>query len=97
MKINLCINCKFYQKGESEHNDMCIHPQSYRGGVRNITNYHCSTMRAGICDQGILFEPSDDYAEYLRDKKINDQEEFLREIAESKIERSEESESGATE
>jgi hypothetical protein len=97
MKINLCINCKFYQKGKSECDDMCIHPQSYRGGVRKMVNYHCTSMRGGLCDQAKLFEPSDDYAEYLRDKKINDQEEFLREIAKSKLERSEESESEATE
>lgn len=58
--MNLCKDCKFYQAGETENDDMCRHVKAFSGGgVRQIRSFPCVAMRVGICSEGKLFEPKE--------------------------------------
>lgn len=71
--LKLCKDCKHYQ-----HNSLfpcCLHPKlSTISLVDGKPEPHtCSTQRMMSADcgpNGELFEPSANYAEYLRDQKI---------------------------
>jgi hypothetical protein len=81
--MRLCTDCKFYKASHDELGDICLHPESLHGGVRSVSNFSCFAMRAGICHDGCLFEPSVAYGEHLRDKMIDWREETGRGIAEA--------------
>ena len=63
--MNLCVDCKFYQAGCDVENDICLHDKAVRNnniyhGIRQLYDperYACGPMRAGICRDGLLFEP----------------------------------------
>ena len=84
MKQVLCKDCKFYQAGKDEMSDICTHAKSNHLNIRSHHHYSCYAMRAGICDRGMLFEPSEAYAEYLRDQKIEANQERRQDRAEER-------------
>lgn len=55
--MQLCTDCKHYQEGATENEDLCMHDKAQRGGVRSVTQYPAFAMRAGLCFNAALFEP----------------------------------------
>lgn len=58
----LCIDCKYYEARDTETEDRCQHDKAVCGGVRSLEYFRCSSMRAGICSDGKLFEAANQEA-----------------------------------
>ena len=59
--MKLCTTCRFYQQGNTEATDFCTHLSAEYGGVREVKQYDCRSMRAGICGKDAkLFEQNTD-------------------------------------
>lgn len=43
-KEKICANCKYYEQGDKEENDLCHHEKAYKGGVRSSGFYRCCSM-----------------------------------------------------
>lgn len=57
--MKLCIDCKYYEAGQIEIDDICLHEMAQFGGVRSYRQFRCVAMRPGICKEHGLFEPKD--------------------------------------